>query len=191
MKNFSWCINDLFLVCRTVNIHSTFFTIYIRSILNKRRKKMAITITSTAFSEGSMIPQDYTCDGADISPPLAWYDVPDGATSLALICDDPDAPMGTWVHWVLFDIPAHIRELPAHIASEKIIQNGAKHGINDFRRLGYGGPCPPGGTHRYYFKLYALDTEINAEAGITKKELLKKMEGHILAEGQLMGRYSR
>ena len=152
---------------------------------------MAITITSTAFSEGNMIPQEYTCDGEDVSPPLAWHGVPDGATSLALICDDPDAPMGTWIHWVLFDIPAHIRELPAHIPSEKIIQNGAKHGINDFRRLGYGGPCPPGGIHRYYFKLYALDTEINAEAGITKKELLKKMEGHILAEGQLMGRYSR
>jgi len=152
---------------------------------------MVITITSTAFSEGSMIPQEYTCDGKDSSPPLAWHGVPDGTKSLALICDDPDAPMGTWVHWVLFGIPAHIEELPAEMPPEKITPNGAKHGINDFRRLGYGGPCPPGGTHRYYFKLYALDTETNAEAGITKKELLKKMEGHILAEGQLMGKYSR
>jgi len=154
-------------------------------------KKMAITITSTAFTEGSMIPQDYTCDGEDISPPLIWSGVPDGTKSLALICDDPDAPMGTWVHWVLFNIPAHIMELPTKIPPEKIIQNGAKHGMNDFRKLGYGGPCPPGGTHRYYFKLYALDTEINLEAGITKAQLLKTMEGHILAEGQLMGRYSR
>jgi len=152
---------------------------------------MAITITSTAFTEGSMIPQNYTCDGEDISPPLAWSGVPDGTKSLALICDDPDAPMGTWVHWVLFNIPAHIMELPTKIPSEKIIQNGAKHGINDFRKFGYGGPCPPGGTHRYYFKLYALDTEINVEAGITKAQLLKTMEGHILAEGQLMGRYKR
>jgi len=154
-------------------------------------KKMAITITSTAFTEGSMIPQDYTCDGEDISPPLAWSGVPDGTKSLALICDDPDAPMGTWVHWVLFNIPAYIMELPSKIPPEKIIQNGAKHGINDFRKFGYGGPCPPGGTHRYYFKLYALDTEINVEAGITKAQLLKTMEGHILAEGQLMGRYAR
>jgi len=152
---------------------------------------MAITITSTAFTEGSMIPQDYTCDGEDISPPLAWSGVPDGTKSLALICDDPDAPMGTWVHWVLFNMPAHIMELPAKISPEKIIQSGAKHGINDFRKSGYGGPCPPGGTHRYYFKLYALDTEINLEAGITKAQLLKTMEGHILTEGQLMGRYSR
>jgi Raf kinase inhibitor-like YbhB/YbcL family protein len=152
---------------------------------------MAITITSTVFTEGSMVPQEYTCDGEDISPPLAWSGVPDGTKSLALICDDPDAPMGTWVHWVLFNIPAHIMELPAKIPHEKIIQNGAKHGINDFRKFGYGGPCPPGGTHRYYFKLYALDTEINLEAGITKAQLLKTIEGHILAEGQLMGRYSR
>jgi Raf kinase inhibitor-like YbhB/YbcL family protein len=152
---------------------------------------MAITITSTVFSEGGMIPQEYTCDGEDSSPPLAWHGVPDGTKSIALICDDPDAPMGTWVHWVLFDIPAHIMELPASIPPEKIIQNGAKHGINDFRKFGYGGPCPPGGTHRYYFKLYALDTEIDGEPGITKSQLLQAMEGHILAEGQLMGRYSR
>ncbi|MFO8164317.1 MAG: YbhB/YbcL family Raf kinase inhibitor-like protein [Thermodesulfobacteriota bacterium] len=152
---------------------------------------MAITITSTAFTEGSMIPQDYTCDGEDISPPLEWSGLPDSTKSLALICDDPDAPMGTWVHWVLFNIPAHIQELPVHIPPEKIIQNGAKHGINDFRKFGYGGPCPPGGIHRYYFKLYALDKEINAEPGITKEKLLKIMEGHVLAEGQLMAKYSR
>ena len=154
-------------------------------------KKMEIKITSTVFSEGSMIPKGYTCDGEDVSPPLAWTGIPEGTKSLALICDDPDAPVGTWVHWVLFNMPANIKELPANIPPEKIIENGAKHGKNDFRKLGYGGPCPPGGTHRYYFKLYALDTEINLESGINKAQLLKAMEGHILAEGQLMGRYKR
>jgi len=152
---------------------------------------MAITITSTVFTEGSMIPQDYTCDGEDISPPLAWSGVPDGTKSLALICDDPDAPMGTWAHWVLFNMPPSAEDLPASVPPKEALDNGAKHGINDFRKFGYGGPCPPGGTHRYYFKLYALDTEINVETGITKAQLVKTMEGHILAEGQLMGRYSR
>lgn len=124
-------------------------------------------------------------------PPLAWTGVPEGTKSLALICDDPDAPVGTWVHWVLFNIPADMQEVPANIPPEKIIKNGARHGINNFRKFGYGGPCPPGGTHRYYFRLYALDTKIDLESGITKAQLLKGMEGHILAEGQLMGRYKR
>jgi Raf kinase inhibitor-like YbhB/YbcL family protein len=152
---------------------------------------MAITITSTAFSEGGMIPRDYTCDGKDMSPPLAWTGVPEGAKSIALICDDPDAPMGTWVHWVIFNIPARIEDLPAGIPPEQVLENGATHGINDFRKFGYGGPCPPGGTHRYYFKVYALDIELAEKPGITKAELLKAMEGHILAEGQLMGTYAR
>lgn len=154
-------------------------------------KKMEIRITSTAFEEGSMIPKRYTCDGEDVSPPLAWTGIPEGTESLALICDDPDAPMGTWIHWVLFNIPADTKELAANIPPEKVLENGAKHGVNDFRNHGYGGPCPPGGTHRYYFKLYALDTGINLEAGISKAQLLKAMEGHILAEGHLMGRYRR
>ena len=153
--------------------------------------KMAITITSTAFTDGGMIPRDYTCDGKDISPPLAWTGVPEGTKSLAIICDDPDAPMGTWVHWVLFNIPASVNELPHSMKHGKVLENGAKHGINDFRKFGYGGPCPPGGTHRYYFKIYALDNELPQEPGITKAELLKAMKGHILAEGQLMGKYKR
>ncbi|UCG64820.1 MAG: YbhB/YbcL family Raf kinase inhibitor-like protein [Deltaproteobacteria bacterium] len=152
---------------------------------------MAITITSTAFTEGGMIPRQYTCDGEDISPPLAWTGVPEGTKSIALICDDPDAPVGTWVHWVLFNIPPSTKDLPASVPPKEILENGAKHGTNDFRKLSYGGPCPPSGTHRYYFKLYALDAEIPSEAGITKAQLLKEMEGHILAEGQLMGRYKR
>ena len=154
-------------------------------------EKMEIKITSTAFDEGGMIPRRYTCDGEDVSPPLAWTGVPEGTKSLALICDDPDAPVGTWVHWVLFNLPAGINGLPANVPSDKVIENGGRHGMNDFRKFGYGGPCPPGGTHRYYFKLYALDTEINLDAGITKAQLLKAMEGHILAQGQLMGRYKR
>ena len=153
--------------------------------------KMAITITSTAFTDGSMIPRDYTCDGMDISPPMAWADVPEGTKSLAIICDDPDAPMGTWVHWVLFNIPATVNELPQSMPPDKVLENGARHGINDFRKFGYGGPCPPGGTHRYYFKLYALDIELMQEPGLTKAELLKAMKGHILGKGQLMGRYKR
>jgi hypothetical protein len=154
-------------------------------------KDMKIEIKSPAFEEGGMIPRQYTCDGKDISPPLTWSAVPAGTKSLALICDDPDAPMGTWVHWVIFNIPGDIKALPENMPSQKKLGMEAQQGTNDFRKIGYGGPCPPGGTHRYYFKLYALDTEINLEPGITKAQLLKTMEGHIVAEGQLMGRYKR
>lgn len=152
---------------------------------------MDIKIKSLAFVPGGKIPGKYTCDGMDISPPLAWTSGPEGTKTFAIICDDPDAPMGTWVHWVLFNLPADIIELRENVPPERELESGAKQGMNDFRKIGYGGPCPPGGTHRYYFKLYALDTEINLEAGATKSELLKAMEGHILAEGQLMGRYER
>lgn len=152
---------------------------------------MEITITSSAFSQGGMIPAEYTCDGSDISPPLSWSDVPDSTESLAIICDDPDAPVGIWVHWVLFDIPSGTRELPRDIPPDKILESGAKHGINDFKKYGYGGPCPPEGTHRYYFKIYALNKKIALQPGISKTELLKKMEGHIVAEGRLMGTYRR
>jgi Raf kinase inhibitor-like YbhB/YbcL family protein len=152
---------------------------------------MAITLTSSAFTEGAMIPKKHTCDAEDISPDLKWSGVPQGAKSLALICDDPDAPVGTWVHWVLFNIPADVTALPAGIPADATLKNGARHGKNDFRKLGYGGPCPPGGTHRYYFKLYALDTVLNLEGGSTKAQLLAAMKGHILAEGQLMGKYKR
>lgn len=154
-------------------------------------KKMAIKLTSTAFEEGGMIPKKYTCDGEDVSPPLAWTSVPAGIKSFALICDDPDAPMGTWVHWVIFNLPADSTGLPENIPPKKTLENGAKQGMNDFRKIGYGGPCPPGGTHRYYFKLYALDTQIDLESGITKEQLLKAMKAHILSQGQLMGKYKR
>jgi len=152
---------------------------------------MTITMKSSAFEEGGMIPSKYTCDGKDVSPPLAWSSVPEGTKSLALICDDPDAPMGTWVHWVIYNLPLDAKELAEAFPAQKILANGARQGINDFRKIGYGGPCPPGGTHRYYFKLYALDTILALEAGASKKQLLAAMEGHILAQGQIMGKYKR
>jgi Raf kinase inhibitor-like YbhB/YbcL family protein len=152
---------------------------------------MTIKITSSAFIEGSMIPKRYTCDAEDVSPDLAWTGVPEGSKSLALICDDPDAPMGNWVHWVLFNLPPDIDELHAEIPPEKTLKNSARHGKNDFGRFGYGGPCPPSGTHRYFFKLYALDTRIKLGSGITKAQLLEAMNGHILDEGRLMGKYKR
>lgn len=152
---------------------------------------MEIRITSAAFEPGGMIPNKYTCDGQDISPPLSWGDLPDSTASIALVCDDPDAPMGTWVHWVLFDLPPDTQRLPEYIPAVENLENGSRHGINDWGKLGYGGPCPPGGTHRYYFKIYALDKLINIPVGNTKAQLLKAMEGHILAEGELMGRYKR
>lgn len=152
---------------------------------------MNIELKSAAFEEGAMIPKLYTCDGKDISPPLSWSGVPAGAKSIALIMDDPDAPRGTWVHWVLFNIPPDTKSLAENAPRAPSLPNGAKHGANSWPKLGYGGPCPPGGTHRYYFKAYALDTILALESGITKSQLLKAMEGHILAEGQLMGRYTR
>ena len=152
---------------------------------------MAIELTSTAFSEGEMIPRRHSCDGEDVSPPLAWSGVPDATQSLALICDDPDAPGGTWDHWVLFNIPADTTDLPEAVPADPELASGAVNGSNSWGRLGYGGPCPPGGTHRYFFYLYALDTRLTLQSGATKPQLLQAMEGHILAEGQLMGRYRR
>jgi Raf kinase inhibitor-like YbhB/YbcL family protein len=152
---------------------------------------MAITLTSSAFTEGALIPKKYACDAEDISPELKWAGVPQGAKSLALICDDPDSRGGPWVHWVLFNIPADINSLPPGIPADATLKNGARHGQNDFRKLGYGGPCPPRSTHRYFFKLYALDSVLTLESGSTKAQLLDAMKGHILAEGKLMGKYKR
>jgi len=148
-------------------------------------------ITSTAFEHEGMIPVKYTCDGADVSPPLTWAGLPSSTKALALICDDPDAPMGTWVHWVYYDIPSDITGLPEKMTNEDHPAQGGTQGVSDFRRTGYGGPCPPGGTHRYYFKLYALDSMLNLPAKVTKKQLLKAMEGHILDMTELMGTYKR
>lgn len=148
-------------------------------------------LKSSAFNEGDLMGAKYTCDGADVSPPLSWTGFPDETESFALICDDPDAPVGTWVHWVFYDIPASVSDLPEHISTDKNPNVGGTQGVNDFRKIGYGGPCPPGGTHRYYFKLYALNRELGLAPGVTKQKLLAAMKGHILAEAQLMGRYRR
>lgn len=147
----------------------------------------AMVITSTAFAAGEPIPAQYTCTGADTSPPLAWADAPAEAQSFALIFDDPDAPGGTWVHWLLFNLPADTRSLTENTAPP----NGTRTGKNSWGRTDYGGPCPPSGTHRYLFKLYALDTPLNLDNGATKTELLSAMDGHILAETSLMGTFSR
>jgi len=152
---------------------------------------MGIKITSAAFEEGGMIPRKYTCDGSDVSPPLAWSGVPEGTQSIALISDDPDAPMGTWVHWVIFNIPADTSELPENVPPGPELPGGARQGETDFGRIEYGGPCPPSGTHRYFFRIYALDAMLDLDSGATKKQLVAAMGGHILAQGELMGKYQR
>jgi Raf kinase inhibitor-like YbhB/YbcL family protein len=146
-------------------------------------------VTSTAFKEGETIPDLHAYENKNLSPPLKWSDVPDGVKSFALIADDPDAPPGTWVHWVLFNIPRDTRELKA-APGGKVDLPGAVQGKNDFKKLGYGGPAPPSGTHRYFFKLYALDTTLNLKEGATKGDVVKAMNGHIVAQGQLMGKFS-
>jgi Raf kinase inhibitor-like YbhB/YbcL family protein len=151
-----------------------------------------MNVTSTAFQEGTTIPKQCTGEGKDVSPPLKWGEVPAGTKSFAVICDDPDAPRKEpWVHWVLFNLPAEAREL-AEGASRGGLPTGAKEGKNDFGNIGYGGPMPPPGkAHRYYFKVYALETVLDLPEGATKAELERAMKGHVLAEGQLMGKYAR
>ena len=154
---------------------------------------MAFTLVSAAFGEGAVIPAKYTCDGVDVSPALTWSGAPAGTRSFALIADDPDAPAGTWVHWVLYNLPADVSELPENIAKvESLDLGGARQGRNDFRRSGYGGPCPPPGpAHRYLFKLYALAAPLTLKAGAQKRDVEAAMEGHVLATTQLMGTYGR
>jgi Raf kinase inhibitor-like YbhB/YbcL family protein len=148
-------------------------------------------IFSPAFESDGKIPITCTADGINDSPPLEWESIPDGTQSLAIICDDPDAPAGTWVHWVIFNIPAQTSVLEKGISPVPVLTDGSRQGINDFGKIGYGGPAPPRGTHRYFFKLYALDIKLDCESGITKRDLLETMEGHILSEARLMGTYSR
>ena len=137
-----------------------------------------------------MIPRKHTCDGPDVSPQLAWDYVPAGTKSLALVCDDPDAPRGAWAHWVIFNLPPGLRELHGDLPKQRELTNGARQGVNDFGEIGYSGPCPPA-LHRYYFRLYALDAPLSLVPGASKAQLLKAVEGHILSQGQLMGRYKR
>ncbi|MDB5392095.1 MAG: phosphatidylethanolamine-binding protein [Planctomycetaceae bacterium] len=153
---------------------------------------MTLDLTSSAFHDGEAIPVKYTEDGEDWSPPLIWTGTPDGTASLALICDDPDAPRGTWVHWVLFNLPAELQKLNEHVPVDGLLDNGARQGKNDFEKLGYGGPAPPAGKpHRYFFKLHALDTKLNLPQGASKEDLLSAMQKHVLGEAHLMGTYQR
>ena len=153
---------------------------------------MSLQVASTAFAAGETIPKKFTCDGPDLSPPLNWREAPAGTESFALIMDDPDAPVGTWVHWVLYNLPANTKELSEGVEKQDQLANGALQGRNDCRKMGYGGPCPPPGKpHRYYFKLYALDIVLKLKAGATKAELEQAMKGHIVGQGEAMGRYGR
>jgi len=149
-------------------------------------------LKSSAFQGGATIPRKYTCDADDISPPLTWSNVPAATKAFALIVDDPDAPGGTWVHWVIYDLPAQIKELAEGVGKTETLANGVKQGVNDFRQVGYGGPCPPPGTpHRYHFKLYALDAPTNLKPRATKQQLLAAMKGHVLSEAEIIGSYRR
>lgn len=151
----------------------------------------SMKIESSAFMNGQPIPQKFTCQGDDTSPALSWSGAPSTTKSLALIADDPDAPVGIWVHWVLFDLAANTHSLPENVAKSEHAQSGIQ-GTNDFKKIGYGGPCPPPGKpHRYFFKLYALDTTLSLKAGATKQDVEKAMQGHVLAHAELMGTYQR
>jgi Raf kinase inhibitor-like YbhB/YbcL family protein len=153
---------------------------------------MKIQLTSAAFANGRPIPAKYTGDALDISPPLAWTNKPPGTKSFALIADDPDAPVGTWVHWVIYDLPPTTTKLAEDQLKVAQFKDGTKQGLNDFKKTGFGGPAPPPGkAHRYYFKLYALDKMTALAPNATKADLLKAMDGHVLGEGKLMGTYQR
>jgi Raf kinase inhibitor-like YbhB/YbcL family protein len=154
-------------------------------------KEIPFVLNSSAFDPDQPIPVKYTCDDEDVSPPLEWHDPPEDTASFALIVDDPDAPGGTWVHWVLYNLPAEIRNLAQGVPSGAALADGGLNGRNSWKHLGYGGPCPPGGTHRYYFRLYALDTVLELDGEPDKDQLVRAMEGHILAQTDLMGTYAR
>lgn len=153
---------------------------------------MALEMKSPAFKEGGKIPRQYSCEGSDISPALEWSVPPRGTQALALICDDPDAPGGTWVHWVVWNLPVNTLALQEAVPATPKLPNGAMQGLNDFRKVGWNGPCPPPGKpHRYVFKLYALDKKLDLPASTTKEKLVKEMHGHVLAQAELIGTYQR
>lgn len=152
---------------------------------------MSLTVSSTAFLSGQSIPIKYSCTGREVSPPLTWTGVPADTKSFALIVDDPDAPGGTWVHWVMFNIPAATNNLPEAIPAGGQLSDGSLQGKNSSGTQGYNGPCPPSGTHRYFFKLYALNATLTLSAGASTQQLLAAMQGHILAQGELMGTFSK
>jgi Raf kinase inhibitor-like YbhB/YbcL family protein len=149
-------------------------------------------LTSSAFDQMASIPKKYTCDGKDVSVPLRWTDPPEGTKAFALVVDDPDAPSGVWVHWVLYDLLADTRQIAEGQPLQPNLADGSKQGVNDFRKTGYGGPCPPRGpVHRYVFTLYALNSKTGLHAGATKQQLLEAMKGRTLSQVQLTGTYGR
>ena len=153
---------------------------------------MAFELKSAACTPGGRITKKYTADGSDVSPPLEWSEPPPATKSFAIICDYPDAPVGNWVHWLLWGLPAEFRSLEENVPKQETLPNGAKQGRNDFKRIGYGGPAPPRGpAHRYFFKLYALDSVPDLKPGASKAELERAMKAHVLAESELIGTYSR
>jgi Raf kinase inhibitor-like YbhB/YbcL family protein len=153
---------------------------------------VSLELQSPDFTAGGNIPKQFTCDGANISPALSWNAPPAATQSFVLIADDPDAPVGTWVHWVIFDLPANLRALPQDFPKNEQSADGSRQGRNDFGKIGYGGPCPPPGKpHRYFFKLYALEAKLNLMPGATKKDVERAMQGHILAQSEYIGRFSR
>lgn len=165
----------------------SFLGFLVSNALSKEGMKMGeLKISSPAFENNGSIPKKYTCDGTDVSPSLKIENVPPEVKSLALIVDDPDAPMGTWVHWVVWNIDPKTKEV-----KEGSVPEGSQQGMNDFKKQNYGGPCPPSGTHRYFFKLYGLDTLLNLSPRSTKADLEKAMKGHILSQGQIIGLYKR
>lgn len=154
------------------------------------RGPAVFVIKTTAFSEGGLIPRKYTCDGEDISPALTWTNAPAGTQSFALVADDPDAPAGTWTHWILWNIPQEKTALPEGVRKQETLGDGTRQGRNDFKHIGYGGPCPPRGKpHRYFFKLYALGAKLDVKPGASRNELEHAMQGHVLSHAELMGRY--
>jgi Raf kinase inhibitor-like YbhB/YbcL family protein len=148
-----------------------------------------IKLISSAFTEGQKIPRQYTCDGINISPPLEWTGLPKTAKTIAIIADDPDAPAGDWVHWVIYNLPADTMGMIENVPATEDVKGGGLQGKNDFGKIGYGGPCPPSGTHRYLFRIYAVDSELALKAGAARTDVEKAMEGHILAQAQLIGTY--
>jgi Raf kinase inhibitor-like YbhB/YbcL family protein len=155
-------------------------------------RTMAFALSTTAFPKDGEIPAKYTCSGTDVSPSLNWRDVPTGVQSFALIADDPDAPAGTWTHWLIWNIPANATALPEAVPKNEVLTDGARQGRNDFKRIGYGGPCPPPGKpHRYFFRLYALDAKPDVKAGAGRNELERAIKGHILSQTEFMGKYQR
>lgn len=153
---------------------------------------MTFSVSSPSFQNGEEIPKKFTCEGADVSPELEFISPPANAQSFAIIADDPDAPVGTWTHWVLFDLPAETRSLPENVAKVDEVPTGGRQGRNDFKKIGYGGPCPPAGkAHRYFFKVYALDKKLNLKPGASRQEVEEAMKDHVLASAEWMGKFQR